>query len=307
MISVIIVNWNAGRQLANCIKSVLKSSKGLIQKIVVVDNGSTDDSLERVCAFDGLEIIRAEENLGFGRACNLGALYCSSEYILLLNPDTEVYERTFDDLKTYLSSSKPQTVGIVGIQLVNETGHIARSCTRFPGPAAFVAGALGVDRVFPKLGHFMSEWPHDESRIVDHVIGAFYLVRRDVFNALGGFDERFFLYLEDLDLSLRAKKAGWDTVFLANIQAFHAGGGTSRQIKARRLFYATRSKLQYAFKHFSLIGALMVLLATLLLELPVRTAHAAARGSGAALGETWSAWGMLLRWLPQWWFRGVTR
>jgi len=307
MISVIIVNWNAGRQLATCIQSVLKSSKGLIQKIVVVDNGSTDDSLEQVYAIDGLEIIRSEENLGFGRACNLGASRCSSEYILLLNPDTEVYERTFDDLLAYLSSGKPQSVGIVGIQLVDETGRIARSCTRFPGPAAFVSGALGVDRIFPKLGHFMSEWPHDESRVVDHVIGAFYLVRRDLFNALGGFDERFFLYLEDLDLSLRAKKAGWDTVFLANIRAFHAGGGTSRQIKATRLFYATRSKLQYAFKHFSLIGALMVLLATLLLELPVRTVHAAARGSGSALRETWSAWGMLLRWLPQWWFRGVNR
>lgn len=307
MISVIIVNWNAGRQLATCVRSVVNSSKGLVQKIVVVDNGSIDDSLERIGQIENVEIVKAEENLGFGRACNLGASRCSSEYILLLNPDAEVYESTFDDLRGYLLSGMPQSVGIIGIQLVDETGHIARSCTRFPGPVAFIAGALGVDRIFPKLGHFMSEWPHDESRIVDHVIGAFYLVRRDVFNALGGFDERFFLYLEDLDLSLRAKKAGWDTVFLANIQAFHAGGGTSRQIKARRLFYATRSKLQYAFKHFSLIGALMVLLATFLLELPVRTVHAVARGSGSALRETWSAWGMLLRWLPQWWFRGVTR
>lgn len=307
MISVIIVNWNAGRQLATCVKSVLSSSKGLVQKIVVVDNGSTDDSLEQIDTIGNVEIVRAKENLGFGRASNLGALRCKSEYILLLNPDAEVYERTFDDLAAYLSSEIPQSVGIVGIQLVDENGHIARSCTRFPGPLAFVAGALGADRIFPKLGHFMSEWPHNESRLVDHVIGAFYLVRREVFEALGGFDERFFLYLEDLDLSLRAKQAGWDTVFLANIQAFHAGGGTSGQIKAKRLFYATRSKLQYAFKHFSPVGALTVLVATLLLELPVRTAHAAVRRSGTALRETWSAWGMLLRWLPQWWFRGVTR
>ena len=307
MISVIIVNWNAGQQLTSCVRSVVNLSKGLVQKVVVVDNGSTDDSLVHISTIKNVEIIKAEENLGFGRACNLGASRCSSEYIVLLNPDAEVYESTFDDLRGYLSSGMPQSVGIVGIQLVDETGHIARSCTRVPGPGAFVAGTLGVDRIFPKLGHFMSDWPHDESRTVDHVIGAFYLVRRDVFNSLGGFDERFFLYLEDLDLSLRAKKAGWDTVFLANIKAFHAGGGTSRQIKARRLFYATRSKLQYAFKHFSLSGALMVLLATLLLELPVRTVHAVARGSGSALRETWSAWGMLFRWLPQWWFRGVTR
>lgn len=307
MISVIIVNWNAGQQLVTCIQSVLKSSKGLIQKIVVVDNGSTDDSLEQLGDFDALEIIRAEENLGFGRASNLGASHCTSEYILFLNPDAEVYERTFDDLRSYLTSDKPQSVGIVGIQLIDESGHVARSCTRFPSSADFVAGALGMDRIFPKLGHFMSEWPHDESRVVDHVIGAFYLVRRDIFNALSGFDERFFLYLEDLDLSLRAKKAGWNTVFLADIRAFHAGGGTSRQIKARRLFYATRSKLQYAFKHFSLPGAFMVLFATLFVELLVRTVHAVLRGSGSALRETWSAWGMLLHWLPQWWFHGVTR
>lgn len=307
MISVIIVNWNSGQQLATCVRSVVRSSKGLVQKIVVVDNGSTDDSLVRIGQLENVEIVKAEENLGFGRACNLGASRCGSEYILLLNPDAEVYEHTFDDLTAYLSSDMPRSVGIVGIQLVDETGRISRSCTRFPGSVAFIAGALGVDRICPRLGHFMSEWPHDESRIIDHVIGAFYLVRRDVFDALGGFDERFFLYLEDLDFSLRAKKAGWDTVFLANIQAFHAGGGTSCQIKARRLFYATRSKLQYAFKHFSLTGALMVLLVTLLLELPVRTVHAVARGSGSALRETWSAWGMLFRWLPQWWFRGVTR
>jgi GT2 family glycosyltransferase len=307
MISVVIVNWNAGRQLLICVKSVVSSSNGLIDKIVVVDNGSTDDSLEQIGEIECVEIVRAEENLGFGRACNLGVSRCNSDYILLLNPDAEVFERTFDCLRVYLSSEMPQSVGVVGIQLVDGYGHIARSCTRFPGPLAFIAGALGADRLFPKLGHFMVEWPHDESRVVDHVIGAFYLMRRDVFNALGGFDERFFLYLEDLDLSLRAKKAGWDTVFLANVQAFHAGGGTSCQIKAKRLFYATRSKLQYAFKHFSLAGALMVLFATLLLELLVRTVHAAVRGSVGALRETWSAWGMLFRWLPKWLFRGGLR
>jgi GT2 family glycosyltransferase len=97
----------------------------------------------------------------------------------------------------------------------------------------------------------MTEWDHLSDRQVDHVIGAFYFVRRSVFEVLNGFDEQFFVYLEDVDLSLRAKQAGWKTAYNANAQAFHQGGGTSQQVKAMRLYYILRSQLQYGFKHFT--------------------------------------------------------
>jgi GT2 family glycosyltransferase len=153
----------------------------------------------------------------------------------------------------------------------------------------------------------MAEWDHASILQVDHVIGAFFLVRREIFNSLNGFDDRFFVYLEDLDFSFRARKAGWRSMYLADAQAFHAGGGTSNQVKARRLFYSLRSRLLYAFKHFSWLGAIAVVLATLLVEPLSRSAQALFRASLSTLRETWAAYGMLWRWLPQWFLKGVTR
>lgn len=133
------------------------------------------------------------------------------------------------------------------------------------------------------------------------------MVRRTTFESLGGFDERFFVYFEEVDFSYRARQAGWRSVYLADVQAFHAGGGTSNQVKARRLFYSLRSRLLYAAKHFSTAGTALVFLATLLLEPLSRSALALARRSWPALRETWQGYAMLWRWLPQWVFKGVTR
>lgn len=108
-------------------------------------------------------------------------------------------------------------------------------------------------RKFPS--HFMQDFDHCSSREVDHVIGAFFLVRRSVFEQLKGFDERYFVYLEDLDFSLRARKAGWKTYYLADATAYHKGGGTSEQVKAHRLFYSLRSRMIYGFRHFNLSAA----------------------------------------------------
>ena len=117
----------------------------------------------------------------------------------------------------------------------------------------------------------------------------------------------FFVYLEDLDLSLRVHQAGYKSVFLAEAQAFHAGGGTSHQVKARRLFYFLRSRLLYAFKHTSWIGAVGVLLVTLFVEPFSRSVLALLRRSWPNLKETWAAYGLLWLWLPQWIFKGMKR
>jgi GT2 family glycosyltransferase len=164
-----------------------------------------------------------------------------------------------------------------------------------------------LERIVPAVGHAMNEWDHAITRQVDQVIGAFFVVRHCLFKALHGFDERFFVYFEEVDFSYRAKQLGWASVYLADIQAFHAGGGTSRQVKAKRLFYSLRSRILYAFKHFNLFAALMTLLATLLIEPVSRSVLAISRRSWVSLKETWTAYGMLFRWLPAWIFRGVTR
>lgn len=310
-IDVVVVNWNAGSQLSEVVSSIAKFHHGFVSAVVIFDNASTDDSLDRVAAMQGLPfkplLIRNSENCGFGKACNLGAQQAKSDYLLFLNPDAALYADTLPKALTFMQDPTNSKVGICGVQLLDEAGHVSRSCARFPSAVGFVAHAVGLDRFFPHLGHFMAEWNHAQTRQVDHVIGAFFLVRRELFNALHGFDERFFVYLEDLDFSFRARQAGWRSVYLADAQAFHAGGGTSNQIKARRLFYSLRSRLLYAFKHFSWMGAFAVLLVTLLVEPLSRSALALMRRSWAGLKETWAAYGMLWRWLPQWVFKGVTR
>ena len=310
-VSIVIVNWNANSQLADAIASIAKHHHNLVSSVIIVDNASTDDSLDQVEALQNLScrplIIRNSTNLGFGRACNLGARHAKSGYLLFLNPDAVLYADTLPTALAYMEDPVNAKVGICGVQLLDESGHVARSCARFPTALALVAHAVGLDRFIPRLGHFMSEWDHAHTRQVDHVIGAFFLVRRDLFDALQGFDERFFVYLEDLDFSRHAHQAGWRSVYLVEAQAFHAGGGTSNQIKARRLFYALRSRLLYAFKHFSKLGAVSVLLATFFVEPLSRSVLALMRRSWQSLKETWIAYGMLWRWLPQWVLKGRTR
>ena len=130
------------------------------------------------------------------------------------------------------------------------------------------------------------------------LIGAFYLVHRELFDKLGGFDERFFVYLEDLDFSLRARQAGYASYYLASASAFHKGGGTSENINARRLFYSLRSRVLYAYKHFSFVSATVVLLGTLFVEPLSRLVLAMVRRSGSSMMETLSAYGQLWRALP---------
>lgn len=304
MISIVIVNWNAGSQLKQCIDSLTDM---IVRQIIVVDNASTDGSAQMIDNHPGVTLIRAPENLGFGKACNLGAKQASAEFFLFLNPDAAVYPDTLEKVLAYMQHATNARVGICSVQLMDKTGHVARTCARFPSARGFVAHATGLDTLFPRLGHFMVEWPHDSTRKVDHLIGAFFFVRRSVFESLGGFDERFFVYLEDVDFSYRAREAGWNSMYLANVQAFHLGGGTSNQVKARRLFYSLRSRLLYAAKHFSVPGVAAVFAATLFIEPFSRSALAVVRCSWSALCETWQAYMMLWRWLPQWVLKGITR
>lgn len=294
---IIIVNWNAGPQLKDCIDS-LAGVKDI--RIIVVDNASTDGSEKAVVDHPNVKLIRSNENLGFGKACNLGAKHADGDFLLFLNPDASVFPDTLDKALAFMQNPRHADIGICGVQLMDETGHVARSCSRFPTPLGFVVHALGLDRIFPRLGHSMVDWPHDETREVDQVIGAFFLVRRPLFENLKGFDEKFFVYYEEVDLSKRARDIGWRSVYLADAQAFHAGGGTSNQVKARRLFYSLRSRLLYAHKHFRLSGFALTCFATLAMEPLTRMALGLCKFSIASCKETLSAYVMLWRWLPCW-------
>ena len=295
-LDVIIVNWNSGQQLHICVESIHQYGSELVNKIIIVDNGSIDGSADGFENVPCVTLIRADSNLGFAKACNLGAQHISCKYLLFLNPDAALYVDTLTKALAFMQNPINAKVGICGVQLLDEAGQIVRTSARFPSVLGLMAYATGLDRVFPRLGYFMAEWDHSQTRRVDHVIGAFFLVRRTLFEELKGFDERFFVYCEDVDFSYRAYQLGWSSTYLADAQAFHAGGGTSNQVKARRLFYALRSRLLYAFKHFSWLGAVSVLLVTLLLEPLTRSVFAVFRLSWSALKETWSGYGMLWQW-----------
>jgi GT2 family glycosyltransferase len=291
-LDVIIVNWNAGRQLLDCLKSFksVVNDKITLSGINVVDNASTDGSLELL---DGdladlpLKIIRNNKNRGFAAACNQGAWGSRANFLLFLNPDTRLSTGCLERPVSFFTAIGSEEVGIVGVQLVNGSGNIARNCARRPRAAAMIGQSLGFDRIFPAHfpPHFLQEWNHDTTRIVDQVMGAFMMIRRPLFETLSGFDERFFVYFEDLDLALRARALGWTSVYLATAQAFHRGRGTTDAAKAKRLFYVTRSRILFSFKHFSRPAAIAVATSTIVLEPLARVWGALTRGSVTELPD----------------------
>lgn len=301
-IHVVIVNWNSGTQLKDCLQSfaAVTGDAVVLRRVTVVDNASTDSSCDGLDAALPLRVIRNADNRGFGAACNQGAAGSDADLILFLNPDTRLQAGSLERPAAFLQAPANGRVGIVGIQLVDAQGHVARNCARAPSAWSTVGISLGLDRLLPWIfpPHFMREWPHDETRVVDQVMGAFFLVRRTVFDAIGGFDERFFVYYEDLDFAQRARALGWSSVYLASAQAFHRGQGTTASVVDRRLFYFARSKMLYALKYFSAFGAGAVMVTTLTLEPAVRMAAAIGAGRAKNVAGVLRGFGRLWAELP---------
>ncbi len=295
-VHVVIVNWNSGAQLRECLQSFAAvADDDVAARVTVIDNASTDGSSEGLEASMPLAVVRNADNRGFGAACNQGAAGSEADFLLFLNPDTRLMPGSFAEPVRYLRAHENERVGIVGIQLVDADGRVARNTARAPTAWSMVGNSVGFDRLAPRLfpPHFVTEWAHDQTRTVDQVMGAFFLVRRSLFETLRGFDERFFVYYEDLDFSVRARAQGWRSVYLSTAQAFHRGQGTTEGATARRTFYFCRSRILYARKHFGALGALAVTLATLALE-PLARLAAAPRSAG----DTLRAFAMLWRDLP---------
>jgi N-acetylglucosaminyl-diphospho-decaprenol L-rhamnosyltransferase len=301
LVDIIIVNWNAGDQLAACLRSIARHGGPAVRRVFVVDNGSIDGSADLTMPELPLELIKAGKNLGFGKACNLAAARAEARYLLFLNPDAELHEGSLDGALSYLEAAAHARVGVAGIRLVGRSGEVHRHCARFPTWRSFIGSSLGLTRIarpwFPPV--HLVEFDHLSSRPVDHVMGAFYLIRRSLFRELGGFDEDYFVYLEDLDLSRRVARAGLETHYLADVAAYHKQGGTTEQVKAHRLFYALQSNILYASKHLPRHEALGVLLVTLGVEPMSRSVRAVLRLSPEELLYTARGVRMLYRALPE--------
>jgi len=272
-LDIIIVNWNSSAYLRDCLTSIpgALSEDFRLSQVIVVDNASTDGVHEWIKRVDldlPLVVVSNDSNLGFAKACNIGAVLSTADYVLFLNPDTRLLSESLKVPILYMEDASSIDIGIVSIRNIGSDGKIKPSCARFPKASHFFAKMLGLDVLFPFLGtsSLMTEWTYDEDRDVDQVIGAFFLIRRCLFEELNGFDERFFVYFEEVDLSLRAIRLGWKSRFLSGASIFHKGGGSSDTARPQRLFYSLRSRLIYCATHFSSISYVAVVVGTVTIE-----------------------------------------
>ncbi len=298
-LDIIIVNWNTGPCLQNCITSIeLSNHLGFsVMRIIVIDNASKDDS---ACGLrydgDNLEIQFNRVNRGFGAACNQGATGCSADYLLFLNPDTELMCDTLSKAIGFMERPNSAEVGICGIRLLDGNGAGAVSCARFPALTTYLYESIALDKIWPKYfpGHLQRMDELSVSRTVDQVIGAFFLVRKNVYTSLAGFDERFFVYFEEVDFSYRALKAGFRTYYLSGVVAKHLGRISSKKEISNAIYYSISSRLKYGYKHFPGYQAVVLVLLTLTVEFLSRFLYACLPHTEAKASDVLSAYRRLL-------------
>jgi GT2 family glycosyltransferase len=253
-LSIIIVNWNTRDLLSRCLKAVYSNLGKLDAEVLVVDNASSDDSIEYIQReYPQVRIFQNEDNIGFSRANNRGIAEARGRYYLLLNTDTFVHPNALETLVRFMDEHPEAGAG--GCRLYYEDGSLQRSCTSFPTLSTELWQALWLDRIFPESKIFgkywMTYWDFNDVREVDSIIGACMMLRRETINEVGAFDESYFMYSEEVDLCYRMKKAGWKVLFTPKATATHIWGGTSKRIQEETTFLRLyRSRMKFFRKHY---------------------------------------------------------
>jgi N-acetylglucosaminyl-diphospho-decaprenol L-rhamnosyltransferase len=205
MVDIVIVNWNSGEYLKMCLTSIYKKENDhLVNKIIVVDNNSADLFPADIPNNSRLILIQNKKNEGFSKACNQGFQKCTADFVLLLNPDAMLLPKTLSDSIHFMNQYND--IDILGCCLLDDKGIRTKSCCRFPSPVRIFFDAAGLSKIAPKIfkpASIMTDWDHLQSSLVDMVIGAFMFMRKKVFEKNGYFDERFFVYYEEVDFSKR--------------------------------------------------------------------------------------------------------
>lgn len=261
VLSVVIVSWNVRELLERALRSIYISSvESLSVEVIVVDNASSDGSVDSVRAtFPDVRIIANTSNRGFPGANNQGLDEATGEFILLLNPDTEIIERALQTLVAYLQAHPD--VGIVGPRLLNPDGTSQSSRRRFPTLPILFFESTWLQPLLPRCSlrhYYVEDQPDSVEHDVDWVTGAAMMVRREAVADAGRLDEGFFMYSEELDWCHRFRKSGWRIVFLPAAQVIHYGGRSSDQVVPVRHIYFQASKIRYTKKHHGRIIAEML-------------------------------------------------
>ncbi len=257
-LAVVVVSWNTNALLNRCLSSLkreLASGQiGIDQTVsLVVDNHSNDGSPDMVALqHPWVLLIANQENRGFAAANNQALGLVSADFVLLLNPDTEILPGSIDRLIDFMQSH-PQA-GVVAPQLLNSDGSIQRSCRAFPTFLGMLYELLGLSRLAPGVKEFrkykMLDWQHDDERQVDQPEGACLLIRRETFEQVGLLDEGYFMLFEEVDWCYRAKQLGWEIWFTPGAQVIHHYGQSIKQVKVPMILSSHRGLYRFWCKHY---------------------------------------------------------
>lgn len=251
-LSIIIVSWNVCQELLDCLRSIDDNRPSDSFEIIVVDNASTDDTVNAVREdFPEVKLLVNTENRGFAAANNVGIRQSQGQYIFFLNPDTIIHPDSLDKLIKFIDDNRD--VGVCGPKLLNLDGSPQQSVRRMP---TFLA-ALHRHTAFKFLGIFkgqyrkwvMKDFDYNSQSDVDQVMGAAMMTSKSILEQVGPMDEDFFMYYEEVDLCYRIKQAGLRIVFVPEVQITHLGGCSAGQIPAGKRIMAMTSLLKFFKKH----------------------------------------------------------
>lgn len=250
-LSIVIVSWNVQQLLRTSLHSIFAHADGLELDVIVVDSASADGTVAMVeNEFPQVNVLAQAKNVGFARGNNIGIAAATAPNILLLNPDTEVVGNALSEMVAFLEQNND--VGIVGSELLNRDMTHQSSRRRFPTVWTLFFESTWLQRVAPKSilrRYYMWETADHTTTDCDWVSGACMLTRRDVIEQVGGFDEAYFMYSEEMDWCRRIKDVGWRIVYYPAAKIIHHVGKSSEQAVAHRHINFNRAKLRYVRKY----------------------------------------------------------
>ena len=267
-LSVIILNYNVRFFLEQCVASVQEALTNIDSEIIVVDNNSSDDSCKMIkMRFPNVKLIVNNSNIGFSKGNNIGVAAANGDYICILNPDTVVASDTFEKILAF--AEKQENLGIVGCKLIDGSGNFLPESKRgIPTPFVALTKIFGLYKLFPNWRlfnrYYAQHLSENETGKVAILVGAFMIMKRDLYNEIGGFDENCFMYSDDIDLSYMALKSGKLNYYFHETSVIHYKGESTikdglymkRFREAMQFFYNKHYKSSAIFNFFMKIGAL---------------------------------------------------
>lgn len=249
-LSIIIVSWNVKPLLLRCLAAIYRYTANLEFEVFVVDNASPDGSADMVAAeFPQVRLIRNDLNKGFGAANNQALCQATGDQILFLNDDTEIFENIFHILYQKMAAL-PQTVAVLGCQLKNPDGSIQESVRSFPTVWDQTVILLKLHHLWPKLiQHYIcNNFDYSREQPVDQVMGAFMWARAQPIKAIGGFDEKYFIWFEEVDLQKTLCQQGYEVLFTPAVSCLHVKGQSFQQVRKPKAQLMFNKSLRYYFQ-----------------------------------------------------------